>query len=195
MKRYVIFFKILSVSAIVFASGCAYHLRYTIKSDFNQKVDIEQKMKTFAIEPRTAPDSSDFQVESDLLHVIEQSLKDLGWIAAPANDTEYIFQVDFETETTQPKVGFGAFFGEDSGFYLFGQLNTGKSDYSNHFIKITAFETDGERVYTWSADITTGRVSQDIKTLAVHMIPSALSCFPEQGQWEMREKVHLHKKK
>jgi hypothetical protein len=195
MKRYTIFFKILSVSTIIFMSGCAYHLRYTIKSDFNQRVDIEQKGKTFAVEPRTAPDSANFQVESDLLHVIEQNLKDLGWRAAPANDAEYIFQVDFETENIKPDFGFGAFFGGDSGFYLFGQLNTVKSDYSNHFIKITAYETDGERVYTWSVDITTGRVSQDIKTLAVHMIPSALSRFPEQGQWEMREKVHLHKKK
>lgn len=193
MKRGYFIVGVILFLLFALISGCSYHLRYTVKSQGS--VDSEGNLRgSFAVEPRAAPGSREYYIESELVDIVSRSLSDLGWKETVAQEAEYIFQVEYREEESFPKIGFGAGFGSGSGFFFFGRLNATRSEYSDQYIRIAVFENGGERVYFWSAEIETARVIQDIQTLASHTIPTALSHFPEQGYWKMKKKVHLNRR-
>jgi len=194
MKRsyFIIAAILLLFSALI--SGCGYHLRYTVKSQGSVNSIPGNLRGSFAVEPRAAPGSREYHIESALVDIVARSLSDLGWRETGAQEADYVFQVEFREEESTPKVGFGAGFGSGSGFFFFGQLNAKRSEYADQYIRIVAFENGGERTYFWSAEIETSRVIQDIQTLASHTVPTALSHFPEQGYWKVKKKVHLNRK-
>lgn len=195
MKSKLLFFLILLVIAVSMGS-CTYTLRYTISSSQNDGFQFPNRDKTFAVESKTGLNKKDASIESDLLQIVSRTLTDMGWKLAGEGDAEYIFNVNFEIEEydLDKEFGFGASFGSRSGLFLFGGISKGMSDYSRQSISITARLPSKEKTYSWNAETTTRRVNQKITTLARHIIPTALSHFPEEGYWEIKEKVRLHEK-
>lgn len=177
-------------------SGCAYTLRYTISSSHSNFFKSTVKEKTFAVEKKIGAGKRYFFTESDLLEIVAGSLSDLGWEQTEKNDADYIFSVEFETEKdrNEGELGFGVLFGVGSGFFISSDFLTSERDLYRQSIRIIAISNLKNEKYTWVAETTTARVNQKITTLAKHIIPNALSRFPEEGYWEVKEKVHLYGK-
>jgi hypothetical protein len=180
---------------ILIFSGCTYTLRYTISSSQNTFFTSTVKEKTFAVEKKIGAGKRHFFTESDLLEIVAGSLRDLGWEQVKKSDANYIFSVEFETEEDRNEIefGFGTHFGLGSGFFISSDFSR-RRDLVRHRISIIAISRSKEEEYSWFAKTTTARVHQKIITLAKHIIPEALSHFPEEGYWEVKEKVHLYGK-
>ena len=195
MKRIRIigFFALIMILGI---SGCAYTLRYTISSSQKNHFKSAGSEKTFAVENKIGTGEKGFFTESELLEMIAKSLRDLGWERAEKKDADYIFSVEFETEKDRDEeaFGFGVLFGAGSGFFISSGFSTGERNLYRQHIRIIAVSDSKGEEYSWVAETTTARVNQKITTLAKHIIPDALSRFPEEGSWEVKEKVHLHGK-
>jgi hypothetical protein len=177
-------------------SGCAYTLRYTIASSQKDHLKWAVSEKTFAVENKIGTGEKGFVTESEILEMVAKSLRDLGWERAEKKDADYIFSVEFETEKDRDEevFGFGMLFGKGSGFFISSGFSTVERNLYRHRIRIVAVSDINGEEYSWVAETTTARVNQKITTLAKHIIPDALSRFPEEGSWEVKKKVHLHGK-
>ncbi len=190
-------YKYISVLLIftLFSSGCAYHLRYTVSADRQNDMEITEE-KTFAMKPKMQSGDRASSVEAELLSLIEESLRNNGWMKTSERDALYIFSVDSVTEESwiSGEFEFRTYMSGRKGIYLGSALQFGKSDYSDITITITAFSQEVPQAYVWTAQCSTGPVMQGVRPLARHIIPFAISKFPQEGTWEMREKVHLHER-
>ena len=167
-------------------SSCTYHLRYTISSEGRQISDKVFIEKTYAVEK-----NEDSLTEYKLLKTLTQSLELNGWSKVPKDEARYIFMVSFETEKRKEIDEFWMmriFGGSDRFLYRKSALQ--KRTYSYHILEIVAYSSN--RSHTWSSKIKTGPVLQEIETLAKHIIPKAISLFPEEGYWEIEDEVYLH---
>jgi hypothetical protein len=194
MRKYILILRTVTAALMIMMAGCTYHLRYSVSAERGTTAPFKQRERSFTVEQRKVPGSREYRTEAELLEIVARSLADQGWHRVIGRDAAYVFQVEFGEEEYAPKIGFGAAFGNRSGFFLFGQLNANEGESRNQFIEIIAFENESERAYVWSADIRTSRVRQDLKLLASHTIPNALARFPQQGEWKVKEKVHLNRK-
>jgi len=178
---------------MLFNWGCAYHLRYTVSADRQNDMEITEE-KTFAMKPKMQNGDRGSSVEAELLSLIEESLWNNGWMKTSARDARYIFSVYYVTQESRisGEFKFRTYMSGKKGIYLGSALQFGKSEYSDITITITAFSQEVPQAYIWTAQCSTGPVMQGIKPLARHIIPFAISKFPQEGTWEIREKVHLH---
>jgi hypothetical protein len=195
MKNLWLLFIILLI-LILTMNGCAYTLRYTITSSQDDGFTPPVETRTFAVENKIRSGKRGLSIETELLEIVTRSLSDLGWKQVDKTDAAYIFNVDFETDQNHSNIrfGFGTFFGARNGFFFSSSISTGENEFAMQYMSITARSQFRGESYSWVAETTTGRVNQRITTLARHIIPTALSHFPEEGFWEIKEKVRLHEK-
>jgi hypothetical protein len=151
---------------------------------------------TFAVENRIRAGRRYFFTESDLLEIVSESLTGMGWEQVEKEYADYVFSVEFETQKNRNGIefGIGTSFGVGSGFFISSDFATGRRDLYRQHLSIIAVSNLQEEEYAWIAETTTARVNQKITTLAEHIIPNALSHFPEEGYWEVKDKIRLHRK-
>ena len=191
----------LIVGSVLIFDGCAYRLRYSVQA---QGSPAEEK-KTFALETHPEPPSftsfdRNVSIEEDLLEVVEQSLLELGWGLVPREEASYVFAVYFETDD-RPIKGEVAFSvgvpinkpGYRGVSFDFPPMQE-QGQYNPAYIWITVSELGHDQTHSWIAECTARSGNQNVVSLGRHMIPFALSKFPEEGVWSRDEKVHLHQK-
>jgi len=192
IKKWIFAFVILTV--VFVTAGCAYTLRYTISSSQSRQMQPPVRKHTFAVENKIRAGKKSFFTESDLLEIVKESLIEMEWEQVDKEYAEYIFSVEFETQRDRNGIefGFGTSFGVGSGFFISSNFSTGRRDLYRQRLSIIAVSNLQEE-YAWIAETTTSRVNQKITTLAEHIIPEALSHFPEEGYWEVKDKVRLYR--
>ncbi|MFW6181839.1 MAG: hypothetical protein ACOC8N_08825 [Spirochaetota bacterium] len=188
-RERVLVFLLLAVLLLV--GGCAYHLDYTLSARRGPGTPPAENM-TFQIEPDPEREKVKPRTRERMLLTLRESLLEAGWreTAEPA----FQFTVDYEKldDPFGDGLRVGIFFGTGGGGMsaLFGL--GGRERYERYVITITARLRDPERGDVWSAVMDTGPVSQNPAALARHMIPDAVSRFPEEGYWVVDKRVDLH---
>lgn len=187
-RMFVLFTLVLT---ILIAWGCAYHLDYTLSAR-RRPGTLPAGDMTFRVEPDPEHEKVRPRTRERMLLTLKQSLIEAGW--EEAEHPAYVFTLDFEKmrDPYADGVRVGFFFGTGgSGFSaLFGM---GRRDrYERFLITVTANSPELGRAYVWSAEMDTGPVAQNPAALARHMIPDAVSRFPEEGFWEIKKRVDLH---
>jgi hypothetical protein len=178
-----------------FMSGCAYQLRYSVSTMRSESVSFGVGGKTFALQTKQGRNSANYAVEEELLYLIEQSLLLDGWQRVSRLNAAYVFSVDFKPKRrlVSGELQFGAFPGKKTGVRIGSEVTFGGREYSEVHILIMADASENRGAYVWSAECITRKTNQEVTALAKHIIPFALAQFPEEGRWEKKEKVKLHK--
>ena len=192
---------VLFSALLLFAPGCAYYLRYAVESSQREHLGGTPVSKTFAISfsPAPLPVGSydrDRANQEGLLSILSRSLTEAGWERVPASEAEYLFSVDFRTgdQTISGEVTFRVpsyRFGYP-GLYPMPDAFREEGRSSPAYIWIEAARPGREDLFVWEAECTIPSGNQDIVSLGSHIIPFAVSKFPEEGAWGMRQKVRLH---
>ncbi|UCB44640.1 MAG: hypothetical protein JSV25_10505 [Spirochaetota bacterium] len=180
---------ILIIFLLLIVSSCTYHLRYTISTEGRQITDKIFIEKTYAVERK-----ENSITEHELLKILTQSLSFNGWSEVPEDEAEYIFSLLFETEKKKQIDELWLLRAlKGSGQSIYRNNVPGRRAYLYHHLEIEA--NSSRRSYTWSSNIKTGPVLQEIETVARHIIPEVISLFPGEGYWEIKDEVYLHKVK
>jgi hypothetical protein len=187
---------------LLFAPGCVYYLHYTVESSQHEHLGGAPVSKTFALSfPPAAPPpvgsyDRDRANQEGLLSILSRSLTEAGWQRVPASEAAYIFSVDFltgdrtisgEVEFRVPSYRFGY-----PGLHPMPDAFREEGRSSPAYISIEAARPGRENSFVWAAECTIPTGNQDIVSLGSHIIPFAVSKFPEEGAWSMRQKVRLH---
>ena len=199
MKRPILKMASPVLLCLLAASGCAYTLRYSVKTSYDRKESpggssYRSQSRTFATEHTLRKGRTGYSTERKLLGILSQSLEKIGWSpVSGAEGTEipaYTFTVDFERPepTVNPGFGFSATTGGGSGFFFSTILDTNGND-NLRILRITASSPGALREYTWSAEIRTESSAANLIDLARYAMPKALERFPEPGYWELKERV------
>lgn len=177
--------------ALLAGWGCAYHLDYTLSARRGPYIPPPADT-TFLVEPDPGREKVKPRIRERMLLTLRESLLDAGWreSAEPA----YLFTVDYE-KLDDPfgnglRVGF--FFGTGGGGMSTRFDLGGRERYDRYVITIIARRRKPGRVDVWSAEMDTGPVAQNPAALARHMIPDAVSRFPDEGYWVVDKRVDLH---
>jgi hypothetical protein len=177
-----------ALAALLFsAAGCAYRLDYRLNAQRGPQ-ELEAGGKTFTIQP--GPEAADSRIRRRMLRILRASLIDAGW--TEAEPAAYVFTVDYEEFYDDPWFETGLFIsnrGWGAGLRI-GRDSSARPE--QVVIRVTARQPDSFRDYVWSADLDLGPVNENPAVLAGHVIPDAIERFPEQGEWEIRERVKLH---
>jgi hypothetical protein len=137
MKRLRLSTTSLLLLSLLAASGCAYTLRYSVKTTHYgggeaphaagsavEAPSVEEQPRAFALEHMIRKGRYGYSTEKKLLDILSRSLEDLGWSLAPeaenASVPVYRFSVDFERpeSSVNPGFGFGASTGGGGGFFF-----------------------------------------------------------------------------
>jgi hypothetical protein len=179
---------------LIFMSGCAYQLRYSVATMRSESASFGVGGRTFSLQTKPGRNYENSVIEEELLSLIEQSLLQNGWQRESTPNAAYIFSVDFKPKKrlASGELHFGAFTGKKGGVRIGGGINFGGSEYSKVHILIVADTSENRGTYMWSAECITRKTNQEVTALARHIIPFALAQFPAEGRWEKKEKVKLH---
>jgi hypothetical protein len=175
------------------ASGCAYTLRYSVKTSYDAP-SAEAQPRTFAAEHTLRKGRTGYSTERKLLGILSRSLENLGWSPVSgeegAESPAYTFTVDFERPepAVNPQFGFSASTGGGSGFF-FGTIFDARGSGNLRILRVTASSPGALRQYAWSAEIRTESSAANLIDLARYAMPKALERFPEPGYRELKEKV------
>jgi hypothetical protein len=198
---HVLYAVVLFSTLLLFAPGCAYYLRYIVESSQLEHLGGAALSKTFALSfpPAPLPVGSydrDRANKEGLLSILSRSLTEAGWERVSASEAAYIFSVDFltgdrtisgEVEFRVPSYRFGY-----PGLQPMPDAFREEGRLSPAYISIEAARPGRENSFVWAAECTIPTGNQDIVSLGSHIIPFAVSKFPEEGAWSMRQKVRLH---
>lgn len=169
------------------ATGCAYHLKYTVSSKGAAVSAAAPAVATFTVEQKPGGRKMNRYVENDLIDLTRKSLLTRGWKEAPQAEADYTFQVSYTLVTDEQVFRHVQ--------YLYGP---GKGMYSRnrnpHFftstIVMSVQEHGNGTVWTGTGKIT--QTSDNILLVADYIVSSLVSHFPEQGRWKINKKIHLY---
>ena len=193
MKKVIYSFLLLLVffSILIFNSGCATHLMYTVssRSDPNYYIDKNQNIK-YAFLPQEK--ENDSIIEANIFKLIEDNL-DEKWIKTSIEEADYIFTVKFsmdKTEKIRPSTPPVNIKQSDGSVRTFQSPSGGSYTFYERKINITisSIDSDDNILAIWSADCISGGGTPDILLPAKYMIPYAIRKFPEIGIWHIKEK-------
>jgi len=172
--------------ALVVTGGCAYTLRYTITSRAPQLAAEEFLGKTYFLEGGSGPE--------DPLHgILRETLSDFGWGEAPKGVAVHIVRLNGYSEEyreeesliiTEALSGIRPYDGRE--------YERRRSRRFIHTMVLHIYPAAGADSPGWNAVINTKPVQQRLLTVAKYMIPEALSYYPREGIWELRQDVYLH---
>jgi hypothetical protein len=169
------------------ATGCAYHLKYTVSGRGAAVSGAAPAVATFAVEQKTGGMKMNRYVENDLIDLTRKVLMARGWKEAPSAQADYTFQVSYTLVTDEQVFRHVQ--------YLYGPGKSIYSRYRNpHFftstIVMSVHEHGNGTVWTGTGKIT--QTGDNILLVADYIVSSLVSHFPEEGRWRINKKIHLY---
>ena len=181
----------------VLAGGCAYTLRYSVETRIKQAENAREGDRSFYMKKeQVTGELVGLRETEKVSDILEKALMDLGWRKEAADKAS--FKVGIEAFSEKKKeledplldtVFAGIHPGSGGRIFPGGRL------YYTHHIEINISPVEGMEGPVWICRISTKKVGQDLLSLGTHMIPSALSYYPEEGSWELKQNVYLHMKR